>query len=141
MQVKVVGMTGNYFQVQSLGGRTIRGYVHREDAFFARSEDSDLQSLSKQTIGEEKKPPVILLPSPILYRVIRDTTLVARKDGERVSILKGTKVRVAGFTREDKAFVVSRWGNPDGFIPKANLEEVPLRRSDTTKTPTEPPNR
>ncbi|TMA10386.1 MAG: hypothetical protein E6J89_10610 [Deltaproteobacteria bacterium] len=137
-RVKVVSTAGNYFRVQTVEGETIRGYVHREDAFFARSENSDLQSHSKKDDHLERKAeapktarsgkdPVIFLPSPILYRVVRDTTLVTKADGVRLSILKGTKVNVAGFTRENRAFVVSRWGNPDGFVPKANLEEVSLR--------------
>jgi type II secretory pathway predicted ATPase ExeA len=36
-RVKVMSMRGNYFRIQStVDGRTIRGYVHREDAFFDR---------------------------------------------------------------------------------------------------------
>jgi general secretion pathway protein A len=36
-RLKVVSATGDYFRIQaSMDGRTIRGYVHREDAFFAR---------------------------------------------------------------------------------------------------------
>ncbi|MGH7784292.1 MAG: hypothetical protein ACREO5_10685, partial [Candidatus Binatia bacterium] len=39
-QVKVVSMKGDYFRIQTvLEGRTIRGYVHREDAFFERISD------------------------------------------------------------------------------------------------------
>jgi hypothetical protein len=59
-----------------MDGGTIRGYVHREDAFFVRS---DLQLLSKQTARKGKTSVeteerlregsrVIFLPSPILYR-------------------------------------------------------------------------
>jgi hypothetical protein len=118
-----------------MDGETVRGYVHREDAFFLRSEDTDLQPLSTQTARKEKTP-IIFLPSPILYRVARDTTLVT-KNGTRHTILKGTKVHVAGFTRDDNVFVVSRLGNPDGFIPRSSLEEVSLERRDTTKPPTE----
>jgi general secretion pathway protein A len=134
-QVKVMSTRGSYFRVQSMDGETVRGYVHREDAFFLRSEDTDLQPLSTQTARKEKTP-IIFLPSPILYRVARDTTLVT-KNGTRHTILKGTKVHVAGFTRDDNVFVVSRLGNPDGFIPRSSLEEVSLERRDTTKPPTE----
>ena len=35
-RVQVVGQTRDYFQVRSLEDRGIRGYVHREDAFFDR---------------------------------------------------------------------------------------------------------
>ena len=34
--VQVLAQTRDYFQVRSLGDRGIRGYVHREDAFFER---------------------------------------------------------------------------------------------------------
>jgi type II secretory pathway predicted ATPase ExeA len=41
-RVKVVSTTGDYFRVQaSAEGRTIRGYVHREDAFFARADNGN----------------------------------------------------------------------------------------------------
>ena len=37
-QVQVVNVSGDYFRIQtSVEGRTIRGYVHREDAFFRRA--------------------------------------------------------------------------------------------------------
>ena len=40
-QVKVLSMKGDYFRVQTVfEGRTVRGYVHREDAFFERVSDS-----------------------------------------------------------------------------------------------------
>jgi general secretion pathway protein A len=34
--INVAGPKGEYYQVRSLGGETVRGYVHREDAFFER---------------------------------------------------------------------------------------------------------
>jgi general secretion pathway protein A len=139
-QVKVVSTAGSYFRVQSTEGETIRGYVHREDAFFVRSENSDLKPVSRAA-GRKEKTPVIFLSSPVLYRAARDTTLVTRKDGTRHTIFKGTKVHVAGFTRDDNAFVISRLGNPEGFIPKASLEAVSSERRDTTKPPTETPPR
>jgi uncharacterized protein YgiM (DUF1202 family) len=35
-RVQVLAQTQDYFQVRSLEDRGIRGYVHREDAFFER---------------------------------------------------------------------------------------------------------
>jgi hypothetical protein len=51
--------------------------------------------------------------------------LVTRRDGARILIPKGTVVRVAGTTGDEKALVVSRKGNPDGLIATANLEAIP----------------
>jgi general secretion pathway protein A len=34
--ITVAGRTGEYFRIHSLGAETIRGYVHKEDAFFER---------------------------------------------------------------------------------------------------------
>ena len=43
-QVKVVSVNGDYFRIQtSVEGRTIRGYVHREDAFFRRAKKGGQQ--------------------------------------------------------------------------------------------------
>ena len=68
---------------------------------------------------------ITFFPSPVLYRLTRDTILVTRRDGARILIPKGTVVRVAGITRDDKALVVSRKGNPDGLIATASLETIP----------------
>ncbi len=68
---------------------------------------------------------ITFFPSPVLYRLTRDTILVTRRDGARILIPKGTVVRVAGITRDDKALVVSRKGNPDGLIATASLEAIP----------------
>jgi Bacterial SH3 domain len=35
-RIQVTGPTGEYYGVRSLGRKTIRGYVHKEDAFFER---------------------------------------------------------------------------------------------------------
>jgi hypothetical protein len=70
------------------------------------------------------KDEIIFLPSAVLYRLTRDTVLVTRRDGTRILIPKGTVVRVAGITQDDKALVVSRKGNPDGLIARAGLEEI-----------------
>jgi hypothetical protein len=71
------------------------------------------------------KDEITFLPSPVLYRLARDTVLVTRRDGARILIPKGTIVRVAGLTRSDKALVVSRGGNPDGLVARASLEAIP----------------
>jgi hypothetical protein len=71
------------------------------------------------------KDEIIFFPSPALYRLTRDTVLVTRRDGTRILIPKGTVVRVAGVTHDDKALVVSRRGNPDGLVAAASLEAIP----------------
>jgi hypothetical protein len=71
------------------------------------------------------KDEITFLPSPVLYRLTRDTILVTSRDGARILIPKGTVVRVAGVTHDDKALVVSRRGNPDGLIAAASLEAIP----------------
>ena len=71
------------------------------------------------------KDEITFLPSPVLHRLTRDTILVTRRDGARILIPKGTVVRVAGITQDDKALVVSRKGNPDGLIATASLEAIP----------------
>ncbi len=71
-----------------------------------------------------EKEEITFLSSPVLYRLTRDTVLVARRDGARILIPRGTIVRVAGITEDDKALVVSRKGNPDGLIARASLEEI-----------------
>jgi hypothetical protein len=70
------------------------------------------------------KDEIVFLPSPVLYRLTRDTILVTRRDGARILIPKGTLVRVAGITQDDKALVVSQRGNPDGLIARTSLEEI-----------------
>jgi hypothetical protein len=70
------------------------------------------------------KDEIAFLPSPVLYRLTRDTILVTRRDGSRILIPKGTVVRVAGITHDDKALVVSQRGNPDGLIARTSLEEI-----------------
>jgi hypothetical protein len=67
---------------------------------------------------------ITFLPSPILYRLTRDTVLVTRRDSARILIPKGTLVHVAGITHDDKALVVSQRGNPDGLIARTSLEEI-----------------
>jgi hypothetical protein len=50
IEVKVLSKRGNYFRVQAtVNGQTIRGYVHREDAFFERvNRDGQRESLAEQ---------------------------------------------------------------------------------------------
>ena len=79
---------------------------------------------AKIEIPSRAKDEIIFLPSPILYRLTRDTILVTRRDGARILIPKGTIVRVAGITHDDKALVVSQRGNPDGLIARTSLEEI-----------------
>jgi len=74
--------------------------------------------------ASREKEEITFLPSPVLYRLTRDTVLVTRRDGARILIPKGTLVRVAGITHDDKALVVSQRGNPDGLIARTSLEEI-----------------
>ena len=71
--------------------------------------------------GEE----ISFFPKPALYRLSRDTVLTTRRDGARILIPQGTLVRVAGISRDDKALVISRKGNPDGLIASSSLEQKP----------------
>ena len=79
---------------------------------------------AKIEIPSRAKDEILFLPSAILYRLTRDTILVTRRDGSRILIPKGTIVRVAGITHDDKALVVSQRGNPDGLIARTSLEEI-----------------
>jgi hypothetical protein len=79
---------------------------------------------AKIEIPSRAKDEIIFLPSAVLYRLTRDTILVTRRDGARILIPKGTIVRVAGITHDDKALVVSQRGNPDGLIARTSLEEI-----------------
>lgn len=79
---------------------------------------------AKVEIPSRAKDEIVFLPSPVLYRLTRDTILVTRRDGARILIPKGTVVRVAGVTHDDKALVVSQRGNPDGLIARTSLEEI-----------------
>ena len=67
---------------------------------------------------------ISFFPKPALYRLSRDTVLTTRRDGARILIPQGTLVRVAGISRDDKALVVSRKGNPDGLIASSSLEQI-----------------
>jgi hypothetical protein len=71
---------------------------------------------------EEDK--ITLLPNAVPYLVIKSTTLVTREHSQRIFLPKGTKIHVAGLTQGGKALVVSRNGNPDGFVPGWAIEEI-----------------
>ncbi len=63
------------------------------------------------------------------YETIVDTTLVTQ-EGKRIPIPKGTRLNIAGFTR-DEAFVVSRTDRPNGFVWKNDV--APRGRSSGDK--------
>jgi len=67
---------------------------------------------------------VILLPKTVPYRATKSTTLVTKEGGQRIFLPNGTKVHVAGLTQSGKALVVSKQGNPDGFVPGWAIEEI-----------------
>ena len=74
--------------------------------------------------ASRERDEISFFPTPTLYRLQRDTVLVTRRNGARILIPKGTLVRVAGITQDDKALVVSRKGNPDGLIARSSLEQI-----------------
>jgi hypothetical protein len=59
------------------------------------------------------------------YETIASTTLVTQ-EGKRIPVPKGTRLNIAGFTRDD-AFVISRTDRPNGFVRKEDI--APLRPS------------
>ena len=77
-----------------------------------------------RTARAQEEEKVTLLPNAVPYLVIKSTTLVTREGGERIFLPKGTKIHVAGLTQSGKALVVSRNGNPDGFVPGWAIEEI-----------------
>jgi hypothetical protein len=54
-----------------------------------------------------------------VYETVADTTLVTQ-EGKRISLDRGTKINVAGFTATE-ALVVSRSDRPNGFVKKADI--------------------
>jgi hypothetical protein len=76
------------------------------------------------TAKAQEEDKITLLPNALPYLVIKSTTLVTREGGERIFLPKGTKIHVAGLTQSGKALVVSRNGNPDGFVPGWAIEEI-----------------
>ena len=76
-----------------------------------------------ETVRQERDE-ISFLRAPALYRLSRDTILVTRRDGARIVIPQGTLVRVAGFTSNDRALVISQKGNPDGLVARSSLETV-----------------
>ena len=83
---------------------------------------------AKMEIASRKGHEISFFPTPILYRLSRDTILVTRSNGARILIPQGTLVRVAGITPDGKALVVSRKGNPDGLIARSSLEQFAYER-------------
>jgi hypothetical protein len=59
------------------------------------------------------------------YETIVTTTLVTQ-EGKRIPVPKGTRLNIAGFTR-DEAFVISRTDRPNGFVWRDDI--APRRRS------------
>ncbi len=53
------------------------------------------------------------------YETIVSTTLVTQ-EGKRIPIPKGTRLNIAGFTK-DQAFVISRTDRPNGFVWKDDI--------------------
>jgi len=80
---------------------------------------------AKMEAVSREREEISFFPKPALYRLSRDTVLTTRRDGARILIPRGTLVRVAGISRDDKALVVSRKGNPDGLIARSSLVETP----------------
>lgn len=80
---------------------------------------------AKMEAVPREREEISFFPKPALYRLSRDTVLTTRRDGARILIPRGTLVRVAGISRDDKALVVSRRGNPDGLIGRSSLVETP----------------
>jgi hypothetical protein len=121
----------------TLEGATVEGKPHaaanpasRPDAGVSPKRNHAPQAMARKTApakvenSSRGKDEIIFLPSALLYRLTRDTVLVTRRDGARILIPRGTVVRVAGITQDDKALVISRKGNPDGLIARAGLEEI-----------------
>lgn len=52
-------------------------------------------------------------------------TVLVTQEGRRISITKGTRLNVAGFTSTE-AFVISRKDNPSGFVKRTDI--TPVRR-------------
>jgi len=123
--------------VITLEGATVEGKPHavahpasRPDAGVSPKGLRAPEATARKTAPAKVERPsrvkneITFLPSPVLYRLTRDTILVTRNNGTSILIPKGTLVRVAGITLDDKALVVSRKGNPDGLIARASLVEV-----------------
>jgi hypothetical protein len=123
--------------VITLEGATVEGKPHaaasptsRPDAGVRSKGTRAPQATARKTApakverSSRVKDEITFFPSPVLYRLTRDTILVTRSNGARILIPRGTKVRVAGITQDDKALVVSRKGNPDGLIARASLQEI-----------------
>jgi general secretion pathway protein A len=61
-QIKVVSMRGDYFRILAfVDGKTIRGYVHREDAFFERAKANG----KRKSPGQSNNQASIRVPSTV----------------------------------------------------------------------------
>ncbi len=123
--------------VVTLEGATVDGNAQiaavpppRPDAVNAKKAQATVKKNAPQRVEKlsRDKDEIVFLPSPVLYGLARDTILVTRNNGSRILIPKGTLVRVAGITLDDKALVISRKGNPDGLIARASLEAIPVEQ-------------
>ena len=122
--------------VITLQGATVEGNTQtvppasRPDAVNAKKVQATVKKNAPQKVEKlaRDKDEIAFLPSPVLYRLARDTILVTRNTGASILIPKGTLVRVAGITLDDKALVVSHKGNPDGLISRASLEAIPVEQ-------------
>lgn len=90
----------------------------------ARSIASHETKRAGPTATAQEEDKITLLPNAVPYLVIKSTTLVTKDGGQRIFLPKGTKIHVAGLTQGGKALVVSRNGNPDGFVPGWAIEEI-----------------
>ena len=122
--------------VITLQGATVEGNTQtvpppsRPDAVNAKRAQATVKKNAPQKVQKpaRDKDEIAFLPAPVLYRLARDTILVTRSTGASILIPKGTLVRVAGITLDDKALVVSHKGNPDGLISRASLEAIPVEQ-------------
>lgn len=88
-----------------------------------------------QTARAKEEEKINFLPAIALYRVSRSTTLVTREGNRQIFLPEGTRVHVAGLTQSGKALVVSRNGNPDGFVPGWAIEEIRDDKISSSPTP------
>jgi hypothetical protein len=65
------------------------------------------------------------------YEATFDTTLVTQ-EGNRVPVNRGTRLNVAGFTR-DEAFIISRTDRPNGFVPRNDIAPLNSSRSNNPR--------
>jgi len=69
---------------------------------------------------------VVFLPKQEIYVITSDTMLIT-KDGKTISLQRGTRIHVAGFTQTE-AFIISRKGRGDGFVKRTVI--VPVKEDE-----------